>query len=184
MPRLYIDTASLSLLIEKKTDPEADAVRQLLELGKNGQATILHSDVLDSWMWGARAESRKMALGPELESAQAEDIRSTLPITKFSSAALQQLTGEQKGELYKALAQAYARYFYQRSELGLIIATMTAIQHKADVMASPDAAKWQRFVFANVERIAQRQSGVPLKLVVPSRALQMLGAAASGQPVT
>jgi hypothetical protein len=184
VPRLYVDTASLSLLIEKKTDPEAEAVRQLLELGKTGQATILHSDVVDSWMWGARAASRKMALGPELEAAHAEDVRSTLPITKFSSAALQKLTGEQKGELYKALTQAYARYFYQRSELGLIIATMTAIQHKADVMASPDAAKWQRFVFANVERIAQRESGTPLKLAIPSRALQLLSPSPSGQPVS
>jgi len=178
MPRVYLDTASLSLLIERKLEPETEAVRQILALGKEGKIQILHSDVVDRWMWGARAESRKMALDPELEAAHAEDVKSTLPITKFSSAALQKLTGEQKGELYKALTQAYARYFYQRSELGLIIATMTAIQNKADVMASPDAAKWQRFVFANVERIALRESGVALKLVIPSRALQLAGSTA------
>ena len=179
MPRLYLDTASLSLLIEKKTEPETEAVRQLLELGKSGRAHILHSDVVDSWLWGARAESRKMALRPELEAAHAEDVRSTLPLTKFSSSAMQKLTGDQKGELYKGLTQAFARYFYQRSELGLIIATMTAIQHAADVMASPEAAKWQRFVFANVERLAQRESSVALKLAIPSRALQLAEAVPS-----
>ncbi|MFI5269600.1 MAG: hypothetical protein ACHQ7M_19670, partial [Chloroflexota bacterium] len=63
------------------------------------------------------------------------------------------------------------KYFYQRSELGLVIHTMTAIQNKADLMVSPDAAKWQRFVFANIERIAQRESGVPLRLMLPSKAL-------------
>ena len=169
--RVYLDTASLSSLLERKTEPETEAVRQLLDLGKAGSLELLHSDVVDSWLWGARAASRKMALDPELEAAHAADVRSTLPITKFSSAALQKLTGEQKGELYKAVTQAYAKYFYQRSELGLIIHTMTAIQNKAEVMATPDAAKWQRFVFANVERIAQRESGVGLKLVLPSRAL-------------
>jgi hypothetical protein len=51
-------------------------------------------------------------------------------------------------------------------------------------MASPDAAKWQRFVFANVERIAQRESGTPLKLAIPSRALQLLSPNPSGQPVS
>jgi hypothetical protein len=171
MQRVYLDTAALSSLIERKTEPETEAVRQLLELGQQGKIQLLHSDVVDSWLWGARAEGRKMALQPELQAAGAEDVRSSLPITKFSSAALQKLTGDQKGELYKALTQAYAKYFYQRSELGLIINTMTAIQNKADVMATPDAAKWQRFVFANVERVAQRESGIPLKLVVPSKAL-------------
>ena len=173
MPRVYLDTASLSSLIEKKTDPETEAVRQLLDLGKQGRIDILHSDVVDSWLWGARTASRKMALGPELEDAHAQDVSSTLPLTKFSSAALQKLTGEQKGELYKALTQAYARYFYQRRELGLIIATMTAIQHEAEIMASPDASKWQRFVFANVERVAQRERGVAMKLVAPSRAVAL-----------
>jgi len=173
MPGVYLDTASLSLLIEKKTDPEAEAVRQILELGKQGAVELLHSDVVDSWLWGARTEGRKMALQPELEAAHAQDVRSSLPITKFSSAALQKLTGGEKGELYKALTQAYAKYFYQRSEIGLIIHTMTAIQHKAAIMASPEASKWQRFVLANVERIAQRESGVPLKLAVPSKALQL-----------
>jgi hypothetical protein len=168
---VYLDTASLSLLLERKTEPETEAVRQLLELGKAGKLELLHSDVVDSWLWGARTASRKMALDPELEAAHAADARSTLPITKFSSAALQKLTGEQKGELYKAVTQAYAKYFYQRSELGLIIHTMTAIQHKADVMVSPDAAKWQRFVFANIERVAQRESGVPLRLITPSKAV-------------
>ena len=169
--RVYLDTASLSLLLERKTEPETEAVRQLLELGKADKLELLHSDVVDSWLWGARTASRKMALDPELEAAHAADVRSTLPITKFSSAALQKLTGEQKGELYKAVTQAYAKYFYQRSELGLIIHTMTAIQHKADVMVSPDAAKWQRFVFANIERVAQRESGVPLRLITPSKAV-------------
>ncbi len=171
MRRVYLDTASLSSLIERKTEPETEAVRQLLELGKAGAIQLLHSDVVDSWLWGDRAEGRKMALQPELEAAHAEDVRSSLPISKFSKAALDQLTGAQKGELYKALTQAYAKYFYQRSELGLIIHTMTAIQNKAEVMASPEAAKWQRFVFANVERIAQRESGVPLRLTLPSKAL-------------
>src|SRR5579862_9722167 len=106
MPRVYLDTAALSLLIEKKTDPEAEAVRQVLELGKQGKIELLHSDVVDSWLWGARSEGRKMALQPELDAAHAEDVRSSLPITKFSSAALQKLTGEQKGELYKSLTQA------------------------------------------------------------------------------
>lgn len=175
-PRVYLDTASLSSLIEKKTEPETEAVRQLLELGKGRVIQVLHSDIVDSWMWGARAASRKMALEPELQAAHAEDVRSTLPIIKFSSAALQKLTGDEKGELYKGLSQAFARYFYQRSELGLIIATMTAIQNKADLMASPDAAKWQRFVFANVERIAARETGVPLKLRIPSRALDLVKA--------
>mgnify|MGYP001401794461 CR=1 FL=1 len=174
MPRVYVDTASLSSLLERKTEPETEAVRQILELGKQGRIDILHSDVVDSWLWGARAESRKLALGSELEAAHAQDVRSTMPLAKFSTAALQKLTGEQKGELYKALTQAYARYFYQRSEQGLLIHTMTAIQHQADVMASPDAAKWQRFVFANVERLGQRHSGVPLKLALPSRALELL----------
>jgi hypothetical protein len=169
--RLYVDTASFNLLLERKTEPETESVRQLLELCKEGQLQLLHSDVVDSWLWGARAASRKMALQPELDAAHAEDVRSTLPITKFSSAALQKLTGEQKGELYKAVTQAYAKYFYQRSELGLIIHTMTAIQNKAELMISPDAAKWQRFVFANVERIAQRESGVSLKLMLPSKAV-------------
>ncbi len=170
MTRLYLDTTALSSLIERKTDPETDAVRQLLAAGKDGQLQLLHSDVVDGWLWGARAESRRMALQPELTAANVEDVRSTLPITKFSSAALQKLTGEQKGELYKAVTQAYAKYFYQRSELGLIIHTMTAIQHQAAVMVNTDAAKWQRFVLANVERIAQRECGVPLKLMLPSKA--------------
>lgn len=169
--RVYLDTASLSSLLERKTEPETEAVRHLLELGKAGSLELLHSDVVDSWLWGARAASRKMALDPELEAAHAADVQSTLPITKFSSAALQKLTGEQKGELYKAVTQAYAKYFYQRSELGLIIHTMTAIQNKAELMVSPDAAKWQRFVFANIERIAQRESGVSLKLITPSKAI-------------
>lgn len=177
MLRVYLDTAALSSLIERKLEPETDAVRQLIELGKQGVIQILHSDVVDSWLWGARTEGRKMALQPELEAAHAEDVHSSLPITKFSSAALQKLTGEQKGELYKGITQAYAKYFYQRSELGLIIHTMTAIQNKADVMASPDAAKWQRFVFANVERIAQRESGVALKLTLPSKALSIASSA-------
>ncbi|HLG71977.1 MAG TPA: hypothetical protein VK009_16285 [Chloroflexota bacterium] len=174
MTRVYLDTASLSSLIERKTEPETEAVRQLIEGGKNGALQLLHSDVVDAWLWGARAESRRMALQPELEAAHAEDVRSSLPITKFSSAAMQKLTGEQKGDLYKALTQAYAKYFYQRSELGLIIHTMTAIQHKAEVMVSPDAAKWQRFVLANIERIAQRESGVALKLMVPTKALSFV----------
>jgi hypothetical protein len=169
--RLYLDTASLNLLLERKTEPEAEAVRQILEFANEGKLQLLHSDVVDSWLWGARAASRKMALQPELEAARAEDVRSSLPITKFSSAAMQKLTGEQKGDLYKLVTQAYAKYFYQRSELGLIIHTMTAIQNKAELMASPDAAKWQRFVFANIERIAQRQSGTPLKLMLPSKAV-------------
>jgi len=169
--RLYLDTASLNLLLERKTEPEAEAVRQLIELAKEGQLQLLHSDVVDSWLWGARTASRKMALGPELDAAHGEDVRSTLPLTKFSSAALQKLTGEQKGELYKAVTQAYAKYFYQRSELGLIVHTMTAIQNKAELMVSPDAAKWQRFVFANIERVAQRESSVSLRLMVPSKAL-------------
>jgi hypothetical protein len=173
MTRVYLDTSALSSLIERKTDSETDAVRQLLQLGKDGKLQILHSDVVDTWLWGARAEGRKMALQPELDAAHAVDIRSSLPITKFSSAALQKLTGEQKGELYKAITQAFAKYFYQRSELGLIIHTMTAIQHKTDVMATPDAAKWQRFVFANIERVAQRESGAPLKLAIPSKALTL-----------
>lgn len=177
MLRVYLDTASLSSLIERKLEPETDAVRQLIELGKQGAVQVLHSDVVDSWLWGSRAEGRKMALQPELEAAHAEDVRSSLPITKFSSAALQKLTGEQKGELYKAITQAFAKYFYQRSELGLIIHTMTAIQNKADVMASPDAAKWQRFVFANIERVAQRESGVGLKLTLPSKALSIASSA-------
>src|SRR5579862_4401796 len=160
MRRLYLDTAALSSLIERKLEPETEAVRQLLDLGKAGKVQVLHSDVVDSWLWGARTESRKLALQPELESAGAQDVRSSLPITKFSKAALDKLTGGQKGELYKALTQAYAKYFYQRSELGLIIHTMTAIQNQADVMASPEAAKWQRFVFANVERIAHRENGL------------------------
>ena len=169
--RVYLDTASLSCLLERKTEPETDAVRQLLDHAKAGKLHVLHSDVVDSWLWGARAAGRKMALGPELEAAGAEDVHSTLPITKFSSAALQKLTGEQKGELYKAVTQAYAKYFYQRSELGLIIHTMTAIQNRAELMVSPDAAKWQRFVFANIERVAQRESGVSLRLMLPSKAL-------------
>lgn len=169
--RLYVDTASFNLLLERKTEPETEAVRQLLDLCKEGQLQLLHSDVLDSWLWGARAAGRKMALQPELDAAHGEDVHSTLPITKFSSAALQKLTGEQKGELYKAITQAYAKYFYQRSELGLILHTMTAIQNKAELMISPDAAKWQRFVFANVERVAQRESGVSLKLMLPSKAV-------------
>ena len=170
MKRLYLDTASLSSLIERKTEPETEAVRQLLELGKQGKLQVLHSDVVDSWLWGARAQGRKMALQPELDAAQAEDVRSSLPITKFSSAALQKLSGAEKGELYKALTQAYAMYFYQRSELGLIIHTMTAIQNRADVLATPEAAKWQRFVTANLERISQRESGVRLHLLLPSKA--------------
>lgn len=174
MTRVYLDTSSLSSLIERKTDPETEAVRQLLEEAKQGRIQLLHSDVVDGWLWGARADSRRMALQPELEAAQAEDVRSGLPITKFSSAALQKLTGEQKGELYKAITQAYAKYFYQRSELGLIIHTMTAIQNKADVLATPDAAKWQRFVLANVERIAQRENGTPVKLMVPSKAVSFV----------
>src|SRR5205823_380429 len=52
MPRVYLDTASLSLLIERKTEPETEAVRQLLEAGKSGQIELLHSDVVDSWLWG------------------------------------------------------------------------------------------------------------------------------------
>ena len=169
--RLYVDTASLNYLLERKTEPETEAVRQILELGKEGKLELLRSDIVDSWLWGARAASRSMALQPELDAAHAQNVRSNLPITKFSSAALQKLTGEQKGELYKAITQAYAKYFYQRSELGLIIHTMTAIQNKADVMVSPEAAKWQRFVFANIERIAQRESSVPLKLLTPTKAL-------------
>ncbi|GEM_PF-3082217 len=176
MPRIYLDTAALNLLIEKKTDPEAEAVRRLLAQGKAGEIELVHSDVVDSWLWGGRAEGRRMALGPELEAARAEDVRSSLPITKFSSAALQKLTGAEKGELYKALTQAYARYFYQRSELGLIIHTLTAIQHRSDIMASPEAAKWQRFVVANIERIAQRETGTKLTLMVPSRAIERLSA--------
>ena len=93
--RVYVDTASLSALLERKTEPETEAVRQVLELGKTGAVQILHSDVVDSWLWGARAASRKMALDPELTAAQAQDVRSTLPIARFSSAALQKLTGEQ-----------------------------------------------------------------------------------------
>src|SRR5579883_284781 len=165
--RVYLDTASLNLLIEKETE----AVRQLLALGRDGAIELLHSNVVDSWLWGARAASRRMALDPELEAAHAHDVRSTLPITKFSSAAMQKLTGEQKGEIYKAVTQAYARYFYSRSELGLIIHTMTAIQNEAELMASPEAAKWQRFVFANIERVAQRESGVALRLAAPSDVL-------------
>jgi hypothetical protein len=176
MTRVYLDTSALSSLIERKLEPETEAVRQLLELGKRGTIHILRSDVVDSWLWGARAEGRKVALQPELEAAHAEDVRSSLPITKFSSAALQKLTGEEKGELYKALTQAFAKYFYQRSELGLIIHTMTAIQNQAEIMATPEAAKWQRFVFANIERIAQRASGVPLKLALPSKALAIIDA--------
>ena len=174
MKRVYLDTASLSSLIERKTEPETEAVRQLIELGKQGQVQLLHSDVIDGWLWGARAEGRRMAIQPELDAAHAEDVRSTLPLTKFSSAALQKLTGEQKGELYKAVTQAYAKYFYQRSEIGLIVHTMTAIQNRADLMASPQAAKWQRFVFANIERIAHRESGLSLKLTVPSKALSFV----------
>ena len=169
--RAYLDTASLNLLLERKTEPETECVRQLLDLAKEGKLQLLHSDVVDSWLWGARAASRKMALQPELDATHAEDVRSTLPITKFSSAALQKLTGEQKGALYKAVTQAYAKYFYQRSELGLIIHTMTAIQSKAELMVSPDAAKWQRFVSANVEHVAQREGGVSLKLMLPSKAV-------------
>lgn len=168
---VYLDTAALSSLLERKTEPETQAVRQLLEMGRSGKVDLLHSDVVDSWLWGARAASRKMALDTELEAAHATDVRSSLPITKFSSAALQKLTGEEKGELYKSVTQAYAKYFYQRSELGLIIHTMTAIQNKAELMVSPDVAKWQRFVFANVERIAQRESGVSLRLMMPSKAV-------------
>ena len=182
MPRVYLDTASLSLLIERKTEPETEAVRQLLEAGKSGQIELLHSDVVDSWLWGARTESRKMALQPELDAARAQDVRSSLPIAKFSKAALDQLTGVQKGELYKAVTQAYAKYFYQRSELGLIIHTMTAIQNKAEVVASPEAAKWQRFVFANIERIAQRESGVALKLLLPSKAVAFVSNRQLPQP--
>jgi hypothetical protein len=174
MTRVYLDTSSLSSLIERKTELETEAVRQLLELGKQGKIRILHSDVVDGWLWGARAEGRRLAIQPELDAAHAEDVRSSLPIAKFSTAALQKLTGEQKGELYKAITQAYAKYFYQRSEIGLIIHTMTAIQNKADVMASPDAAKWQRFVFANIERVAQRESGASLRLAVPSKALSFV----------
>lgn len=173
---MYLDTAALNLLIEKKTDPETQAVRDVLDLAREGRIELLHSDVVDSWLWGARAESRKMALNGPLAAAGARDVRSTLPLTKFSSAALQKLTGEQKGELYKALTQAYARYFYQRSELGLIIHTLTAIQHGAAVMVTPEASKWQRFVFANVERIAKRESGTPLALAVPEKALDRIGA--------
>ncbi|HEX6513321.1 MAG TPA: hypothetical protein VF157_13540 [Chloroflexota bacterium] len=175
MTRVYLDTAALSSLIERKTEPETEAVRELLELGKQGKIELLHSDVVDSWLWGARAEGRKMALQPELEAAHAQDVQSTLPITKFSKAALDKLTGAQKGELYKALTQAFAKYFYQRSELGLIIHTMTAMQHKAELLASPEAAKWQRFVLANIARIGQRESGVSLQLTLPSRALASLG---------
>jgi hypothetical protein len=173
MLSLYLDTASLSSLIEKKTEPETEAVRQIIELGKQGKLQLLHSDVVDSWLWGGRAASRKMAIQPELDAASALDVVSSLPIAKFSAAALQKLTGGEKGELYKAITQAYAKYFYQRSEIGLIVHTMTAIQNKANIMASPDAAKWQRFVFANVERIGQRETGVPLKLVLPSKALRL-----------
>ncbi len=173
MKRVYLDTATLNTLIERKTEPETDAVRELLRLGKEGKVQLLHSDVVDAWLWGARAGSRRMALQPELDAVHAEDVHSTLPITKFSSAALQKLTGEQKGELYKAVTQAYAKYFYQRSEIGLIIHTMTAIQNRADLMASPEAAKWQRFVFANIDRIARRESGVSLTLAVPSKVLSL-----------
>ena len=173
-PRVYLDTASLNLLIEQKTEAETECVRQLLSAAQRGEVGVLHSDIVDSWLWGARAQSRKLALGPELAAAGAENVSSSLPLTKFSASALQKLSGEQKGELYKALNQAFARYFYQRSELGLIIATMTAIQNRAEILVSPEAAKWQRFVFANVERIAKRESGVALKLAIPSRALSLL----------
>ena len=34
---MYLDTASLSSLIERKTEPETEAVRQILNLGKQGE---------------------------------------------------------------------------------------------------------------------------------------------------
>lgn len=174
MLRIYLDTACLSSLIEKKTEPETEAVRELLRLGREGLAHLLHSDVVDSWLWGARAAGRKAAIQPELDLAQAKDVRSTLPITKFSTSALQKLTGEEKGKLYPQLTQAYAKWFYQRSETGLIIHTLTAIQNKADVLATPDAAKWPRFVQANLERIARKETGTPLAMCLPSKAVSLV----------
>ncbi|MHB8618764.1 MAG: hypothetical protein ACYDAG_04195 [Chloroflexota bacterium] len=115
MLTIYLDTAALSLLIERKTEPEAEAVRDLLRLGREGAVQLLHSDVVDSWLWGARAGGRKMAIQPELDAAQAVDTLSNLPLTKFSAAALQKLTGEQRGTLYPRVTQAYAKWFYQRS---------------------------------------------------------------------
>ncbi len=174
MLRIYIDTASLSSLIEKKTEPETEAVRELLRCGREGLVQLIHSDVVDSWLWGARAAGRKAAIAPELELAHAEDARSTLPITKFSASALQKLTGEEKGKLYPQLTQAYAKWFYQRSEIGLILHTLTAIQSKADILATPDATNWPRFVPANLERIARKETGTPLTLCLPSKALSLV----------
>ncbi|MDE3076651.1 MAG: hypothetical protein KGJ86_14630 [Chloroflexota bacterium] len=175
MLRVYLDTAALSSLIEKKIDPETEAVRELLRLGREGAVTPLHSGVVDSWLWGGRAEGRKAALQPELDAARAEDVSSSLPIAKFSASALQKLTGEQKGHLYPQITQAYARWFYQRSEIGLIVHTLTASQHQADLLATPEAAKWPRFVPANIERIALKENGRPLIFTMPSKALERVG---------
>lgn len=172
--RVYLDTASLSLLIEQKTAPEAEAVRGLLELGRGGGVQLLHSMVVDSWLWGGRSAGRQAALEPELLAAHVQDVQSTLPITKFSTSALQKLTAEQKGPLYPRVTQAYARWFYQRSEIGLIIHTLTSLQHAADVLATGEAAKWPRFVGANLDHLARQENQKGLTFALPSRALELV----------
>jgi hypothetical protein len=149
-------------------------VHGLLALGKKEKIQILHSAVVDSWLWGGRASSRRLALDPELEAAHAEDVTSSLPLTKFSTAALQKLTAEEKGKLFPQVSQAYARWFYQRSETGLIVATITAIQHQASFLVTPEASKWPRFVPANLEHLSRKENGVPMRLSLPSKALAAL----------
>ncbi|MGH2519073.1 MAG: hypothetical protein ACRDF8_04665, partial [Chloroflexota bacterium] len=163
---------------EQKTAPETEAVRGLLELGRSGGVELLHSTVVDSWLWGGRSAGRQAALEPELVAAHAQNVQSTLPITKFSTSALQKLTGDQKGPLYPKITQAYARWFYQRSEIGLIVHTLTSLQHAADVLATPEAAKWPRFVGANLDRLARQENQKGLAFALPSRALDLAQAAA------